>query len=124
MFLLAPVPQACYPSLPSLLPLPLLATPVAGVHPCFCVLPMSSLFALQEPCINKPAVSVQARFSLQRTYVIFRPLELCHLAIFDLQNRVVGAITRKDAIPTGGEPQAPAHTTEPDAGEQSLDLKP
>ncbi|XP_028592848.2 chloride channel protein C-like [Podarcis muralis] len=51
-----------------------------------------------EPYINKSAVSVQAHFSLQRTYIIFRSLGLRHLTVVDLQNQVVGIITRKDLI--------------------------
>ncbi|XP_025056823.1 chloride channel protein C-like isoform X2 [Alligator sinensis] len=57
------------------------------------------LFINLEPYINKSAVSVQAHFSLQRTYIIFRTLGLRHLTIVDLQNRVVGIITRKDLMP-------------------------
>lgn len=125
MFLLAPVPQACYLSLPCLLPLPCLSTPTAGVHSCFCVLPMSSLFALQDPYINKSAMSVQAHFSLQRTYIIFRTLGLRHLTVVDRQNRVVGVITRKDLMPfPPGErlwPQLAPRS--PDVGEQPLDSR-
>ncbi|KAL8182169.1 UNVERIFIED_CONTAM: hypothetical protein K2H54_046482 [Gekko kuhli] len=51
-----------------------------------------------EPYINKSAVSVQAHFSLQRTYIIFRSLGLRHLTVVDLQNQVVGIITRKDLM--------------------------
>ncbi|KAG8442075.1 hypothetical protein GDO86_011026 [Hymenochirus boettgeri] len=54
------------------------------------------LFINLEPYINKSAVTVQANFSLQRTYVIFRTLGLRHLVVTDLQNRAVGIITRKD----------------------------
>ncbi|NWX12842.1 CLCD protein, partial [Aegotheles bennettii] len=57
------------------------------------------LFINLEPHINKSAMSVQAHFSLQRTYIIFRTLGLRHLTVFDLQNRVVGVITRKDLMP-------------------------
>ncbi|XP_042712972.1 chloride channel protein C-like isoform X1 [Chrysemys picta bellii] len=56
------------------------------------------LFINLEPYINKSAVSVQAHFSLQRTYIIFRTLGLRHLTVVDLQNRVVGIITRKDLM--------------------------
>ncbi|XP_063155341.1 chloride channel protein C-like [Candoia aspera] len=56
------------------------------------------LFINLEPYINKSAVSVQAHFSLQRTYIIFRSLGLRHLTVVDLQNKVVGIITRKDLI--------------------------
>lgn len=44
-------------------------------------------------------MSVQAHFSLQRTYIIFRTLGLRHLTVVDPQNRVVGVITRKDLMP-------------------------
>ncbi|KAM4706226.1 chloride channel protein C-like [Rhinophrynus dorsalis] len=56
------------------------------------------LFINLEPYINKSAVSVQAHFSLQRTYVVFRTLGIRHLVVIDLQNRAVGIITRKDLI--------------------------
>ncbi|XP_061467311.1 chloride channel protein C-like [Rhineura floridana] len=56
------------------------------------------LFINLDPYINKSAVSVQAHFSLQRTYIIFRSLGLRHLTVVDLQNQVVGIITRKDLI--------------------------
>lgn len=62
------------------------------------VLSMCLYFILQEPYVNKSAVSVQAHFSLQRTYIIFRSLGLRHLTVVDLQNQVVGIITRKDMI--------------------------
>ncbi|OXB75113.1 UNVERIFIED_CONTAM: hypothetical protein H355_003191 [Colinus virginianus] len=57
------------------------------------------LFINLEPYINKSAMSVQAHFSLQRTYIIFRTLGLRYLTVVDLQNRVVGVITRKDLMP-------------------------
>ncbi|XP_040289045.1 chloride channel protein C-like [Bufo bufo] len=56
------------------------------------------LFINLEPYINKSAVSVQAHFSLQRAYIVFRTLGLRHLTVVDLQNRAVGMITRKDLI--------------------------
>ncbi|KAG8570871.1 hypothetical protein GDO81_011457 [Engystomops pustulosus] len=56
------------------------------------------LFINLEPYINKSAISVQAHFSLQRTYKVFRTLGLRHLTVVDLQNRAVGMITRKDLI--------------------------
>ncbi|XP_075684224.1 chloride channel protein B-like [Rhinoderma darwinii] len=56
------------------------------------------LFINLEPYINKSAVSVQAHFSLQRAYILFRTLGLRHLTVVDLQNRAVGMITRKDLI--------------------------
>ncbi|XP_075350741.1 chloride channel protein D-like isoform X4 [Mycteria americana] len=57
------------------------------------------LFINLEPYINKSAMSIQAHFSLQRTYIIFRTLGLRHLTVVDPQNRVVGVITRKDLMP-------------------------
>ncbi|NWU61079.1 CLCD protein, partial [Pterocles burchelli] len=57
------------------------------------------LFINLEPYINKSAMSVQAHFSLQRTYILFRTLGLCHLTVVDPQNQVVGVITRKDLMP-------------------------
>ncbi|NXF49644.1 CLCC protein, partial [Oceanites oceanicus] len=57
------------------------------------------LFINLDPYINKSAMSVQAHFSLQRTYIIFRTLGLRHLTVVDLQKRVVGVITRKDLMP-------------------------
>ncbi|KAM4689206.1 chloride channel protein C-like [Discoglossus pictus] len=56
------------------------------------------LFINLEPYVNKSAMSVQANFSLQRTYILFRTLGLRHLTVVDLQNRAVGIITRKDLI--------------------------
>ncbi|KAM5157158.1 chloride channel protein D-like isoform 2-T2 [Mantella aurantiaca] len=56
------------------------------------------LFINLEPYINKSAVCIQAHFSLQRAYVIFRTLGLRHLTVVDLQNRAIGMITRKDLI--------------------------
>lgn len=43
-------------------------------------------------------MSVQAHFSLQRAYIVFRTLGLRHLTVVDLQNRALGMITRKDLI--------------------------
>ncbi|NXL31859.1 CLCD protein, partial [Glaucidium brasilianum] len=57
------------------------------------------LFINLEPYINKSAMSVQAHFSLQCAYIIFRTLGLRRLTVVDLQNRVVGVITRKDLMP-------------------------
>ncbi|KAM4684536.1 chloride channel protein C-like [Amazona ochrocephala] len=57
------------------------------------------LFINLEPYINRSAMSVQAHFSLQRTYIIFRTLGLRHLTVVDPQNQVVGVITRKDLMP-------------------------
>ncbi|NWJ03141.1 CLCC protein, partial [Crypturellus undulatus] len=57
------------------------------------------LFINLEPYVNKSAMSVQAHFSLQRTYIIFRTLGIRHLTVVDPQNQVVGIITRKDLMP-------------------------
>ncbi|XP_062897788.1 chloride channel protein C-like [Mobula hypostoma] len=51
-----------------------------------------------KPYINQSAMTVHANFSLQRTYIIFRTLGLRHLTVVDLQNRVLGIITRKDLM--------------------------
>ncbi|XP_078541795.1 chloride channel protein C-like [Lissotriton helveticus] len=56
------------------------------------------LFINLEPYINKSAVAVQAHFSLQRTYLLFRTLGLRHLTVVDLHNRAVGILTRKDLM--------------------------
>lgn len=85
-----------------------------------------SLFALQDPYINKSAMSVQAHFSLQRTYIIFRTLGLRHLTVVDRQNRVVGVITRKDLMPFPLEERLRLQLApqSPDVGEQPLDSRP
>ncbi|KAM6410471.1 chloride channel protein B-like isoform 3-T3 [Pluvialis apricaria] len=84
------------------------------------------LFINLEPYINKSAMSVQAHFSLQRTYVIFRTLGLRHLTVVDQQNRVVGVITRKDLMPFPLEDRLRLQLApqSPDTGEQPLDSRP
>ncbi|XP_063180068.1 chloride channel protein D-like isoform X2 [Chroicocephalus ridibundus] len=84
------------------------------------------LFINLEPYINKSAMSVQAHFSLQRTYIIFRTLGLRHLTVVDQQNQVVGVITRKDLMPFPLEEKLRFHLApqSPDAGEQPLDSRP
>ncbi|XP_014792391.1 PREDICTED: chloride channel protein C-like [Calidris pugnax] len=84
------------------------------------------LFINLEPYINKSAMSVQAHFSLQRTYIIFRTLGLRHLTVVDQQNRVVGVITRKDLMPFPLEEKLRLQLApqSPDAGEQPLDSRP
>lgn len=52
----------------------------------------------QEPYANQSAVSIQSKFSLHRTYIIFRSLGLRHLTVVDEHNHVVGIITRKDLM--------------------------
>ncbi|XP_072855019.2 chloride channel protein C [Pogona vitticeps] len=66
---------------------------------CYSTDPLyQQLFINLEPYINKSAMTVQAHFSLQLTYNIFRSLGLRHLTVVDLQNQVIGIITRKDLI--------------------------
>lgn len=48
--------------------------------------------------INQSALSIPERFSLQRTYIIFRTLGLRHLTVVDSSNKVLGIITRKDLM--------------------------
>ncbi|KAK2527805.1 chloride channel protein C [Columba livia] len=84
------------------------------------------LFINLEPYVNKSAMSVQAHFSLHRTYIIFRTLGLRHLTVVDLKNRVVGVITRKDLmpLPLAERLRLRLATQAPDAGEQPLDSRP
>ncbi len=56
------------------------------------------LFPFQEPYTNQSAVTIQSKFSLHRTYIIFRTLGLRHLTVVDAHNAVVGVITRKDLM--------------------------
>lgn len=53
---------------------------------------------LQEPYVNQSAMSVQRKFSLSRTYILFRTLGLRHLTVVNHHNQVVGIITRKDLM--------------------------
>ena len=48
--------------------------------------------------VNKSAMSLPERFSLHRTYIIFRVLGLRHLTIVDTSFHVTGIITRKDLM--------------------------
>ena len=48
--------------------------------------------------VNKSAMSLPERFSLHRTYIIFRVLGLRHLTIVDAHFQVTGIITRKDLM--------------------------
>ncbi len=52
----------------------------------------------QEPYTNQSTVCIQSKFSLHRTYIIFRSLGLRHLTVVDEHNHVVGVITRKDLM--------------------------
>ena len=56
------------------------------------------MLIFQTYYINESALSIPERFSLQRTYVIFRTLGLRHLTVVDNHNEVVGIITRKDLM--------------------------
>ncbi|XP_061304500.1 chloride channel protein C-like [Pezoporus flaviventris] len=84
------------------------------------------LFINLEPYINRSAMSVQAHFSLQRTYIIFRTLGLRHLTVVDPRNQVVGVITRKDLMPFPLEERLRLQLApqSPDVGEQPLDSRP
>lgn len=53
---------------------------------------------LKEAYVNQSAVSVADKFSLHRTYIIFRTLGLRHLTVVNEDNEVVGVITRKDLM--------------------------
>ena len=53
---------------------------------------------MQEPYVNQSAISIPSKFSLHRTYIIFRTLGLRHLTVVDDHNHVVGVITRKDLM--------------------------
>lgn len=55
-------------------------------------------FAFQKMFANQSALSIQEKFSLQRTYIIFRTLGLRHLTVVDCHNTVKGVITRKDLM--------------------------
>lgn len=43
-------------------------------------------------------MSIQEKFSVQRTYIIVRTLGLRHLTVVNDHNHVVGIITRKDLM--------------------------
>jgi len=48
--------------------------------------------------MNDSAMAIPEKFSVQRTYVIFRTLGLRHLTVVDTSNQVTGIITRKDLM--------------------------
>ena len=52
----------------------------------------------QRPYVNQSAVCIPEKFSLHRTYIIFRTLGLRHLTVVDGHNHIVGIITRKDLM--------------------------
>lgn len=56
------------------------------------------IFILQERYINLSVQRVVQHFSLYRTYQQFRNLGMRHLLVTDLNNRLVGIITRKDLV--------------------------
>lgn len=56
------------------------------------------LYVNLEPYVNQSSLCVSAKFSLHRTYIIFRTLGLRHLCIINDNNYVVGIITRKDLM--------------------------
>eukprot|EP00898_Chlorokybus_atmophyticus_P002860 jgi/Chlat1/3575/Chrsp234S03565 len=62
------------------------------------------------PYMHISPVTVHPVVSAVRVYSLFRGLGLRHLAVVDLDNKVVGIITRKDLIFRGPQPQAPAST--------------
>ncbi|KAK3604540.1 hypothetical protein CHS0354_000361 [Potamilus streckersoni] len=51
-----------------------------------------------KPYINQSALSIPGKFSLYRTYIIFRTLGLRHLVVVDNKNHITGIITRKDLM--------------------------
>ncbi|XP_022340708.1 chloride channel protein C-like isoform X1 [Crassostrea virginica] len=57
-----------------------------------------SLYIDLRKFVNQSSLSIQEKFSLQRTYIIFRTLGLRHLTVVDSQNTVKGLITRKDLM--------------------------
>lgn len=58
----------------------------------------SELYIDLNPYINQSAMCIPERFSLYRTYIIFRSLGLRHLVVIDKNNAVVGMVTRKDLM--------------------------
>ena len=48
--------------------------------------------------VNTSALSVMTRFSLARTYILFRSMGLRHLVVVDEANFVRGLLTRKDLM--------------------------
>lgn len=58
----------------------------------------SSLYIDLKMFANQSALSIPEKFSLQRTYIIFRTLGLRHLTVVDCRNSVKGVITRKDLM--------------------------
>lgn len=48
--------------------------------------------------MNDSAMAIPEKFSIQRTYIIFRTLGSRHLTVVDTSNQVTGIITRKDLM--------------------------
>ena len=59
---------------------------------------MEDIWLDLRPFVNSSAMSVHTRFSLHRTYNIFRSLGLRHLVVVDDDYKVAGIITRKDLM--------------------------
>ncbi|XP_064610554.1 chloride channel protein C-like [Liolophura sinensis] len=57
-----------------------------------------NLYINLKPYINQSALCVPEKFSLHRTYIIFRSLGLRHLTVVNDHNHVLGIITRKDLM--------------------------
>eukprot|EP00058_Branchiostoma_floridae_P026129 XP_002611619.1 hypothetical protein BRAFLDRAFT_63732 [Branchiostoma floridae] len=51
-----------------------------------------------QPYVNQSASSVHKKFSLHRTYIIFRSMGMRHLPVVDSGNHVIGVLTRKDLM--------------------------
>ncbi|KAL4234642.1 hypothetical protein ACF0H5_006283 [Mactra antiquata] len=51
-----------------------------------------------KPYVNQSAMAIPEKFSLKRTYVIFRTLGLRHLTVINNRNIIKGIITRKDLM--------------------------
>ena len=51
-----------------------------------------------DPFVNASAFSVRDDFSLQRAYALFRTMGLRHLVVTDVDNGVVGILTRRDLM--------------------------
>ena len=59
---------------------------------------MEDIWLNLRPFVNSSAMSVHTRFSLHRTYNIFRSLGLRHLVVVDDDYKVAGIVTRKDLM--------------------------
>jgi chloride channel 7 len=70
---------------------------------------LKDVFIDLEPYVNQSAVSIPDKFSLERTYIIFRTLGLRHMTVTDELNHVVGIITRKDLMGFNMEEKLTVH---------------